>query len=999
LFASSFRSEALTRVLAGLLWAGSALALDPSLDASQYGHTAWRTRDGFANGPVLAFAQTPDGYLWLGTEFGLVRFDGVRAIPWVPPRGARLPHDHVRALLAARDGVLWIGTLSGLASWDGRSLATHPAFDDRSINALVEDRDRTLWVGAHTLKGGLVCAIRGAATECDGGDGTLGNAITSLYEDSKGVLWAAGRDRMWRWKPGPRNSLPGILDSLQALSESAPGTMVVARPAGLARIAEDRVVPYPLPGTSIKLSPTALLRDREGALWIGTRDRGLLHVHRGRTDAFTRADGLSGDWVGRLFEDREGNIWVTTLDGLDRFRALAAATHAKPQGVLAPAGSVLATRDGILVSTRFGLQLGREGRMVQLDVRGLPKPGVASLFEDRRGRIWLGSQSGVGYIEHGAYRSLEDVPGGYIDSFAEDRDGNLWVAHRERGLLRIAPDGQIAWNDMGQRTRRRLAADPVRGGIWIGDFLGGLTHFVDGRIAASYSVRDGFGKGRIKQVSVAGDGTVWAATDGGLSRIKDGRIATLDKHGGLPCDNVNWMIEDAEHAWWIHTACGLARIARGELDNWSAAADAGKAPRRIVTTVLDRPDGVQSVAFLGSYEPHAARSGDGKLWFVSDGGLMVVDPRDLRLNKLPPPVYVEGIVADRKPYEASSGVRLPPQVRDLAIEYTATSLVAPEKMQFKYRLEGRDRDWNDAGNRRQAFYTDLEPGDYRFRVIAANNSGMWNEQGATLEFSVAPAYWQTWWFRALCIAALVALLWALYRWRVRQIAREFSMTLDARVAERTRIARELHDTLLQGFHGVLLRFQTVLELLPHRASEAKQTLASTIEQAAAAITEGRDAVQGLRASTTETNDLAESIQTFADELAAEGGGEVELGMEVLGVPRPLHPIVRDEIFRIASEALRNAFRHAGARRIEVELRYDERRLRVGVRDDGRGIAPEVLSAGGREGHFGLHGMRERARLIGGKLTVWSAAQAGTEVELAVPAANAYAVVARVESAA
>src|SRR5258706_4686074 len=215
------------------------------------------------------------------------------------------------------------------------------------------------------------------------------------------------------------------------------------------------------------------------------------------------------------------------------------------------------------------------------------------------------------------------------------------------------------------------------------------------------------------------------------------------------------------------------------------------------------------------------------------------------------------------------------------------------------------------------------------------------------------------------------------------------MTLDARVAERTRIARELHGTLLQGFHGVLLRFQTGLELLPHRASEAKQTLASTIEQAAAAITEGRDAVQGLRASTTETNDLAESIQTFADELAAEGGGEVELGMEVLGVPRPLHPIVRDEIFRIASEALRNAFRHAGARRIEVALRYDERRLRGGVRDDGRGIAPEVLSAGGREGHFGLHGMRERAKVIGGKLTVWSAQDSGTEIELTVPAAHAY----------
>src|SRR5262249_30898570 len=312
-----------------------------------------------------------------------------------------------------------------------------------------------------------------------------------------------------------------------------------------------------------------------------------------------------------------------------------------------------------------------------------------------------------------------------------------------------------------------------------------------------------------------------------------------------------------------------------------------------------------------------------------------------------------------------------------------TSLVAPEKMQFKYKLEGRDRDWIDAGNRRQAFYTDLDPGSYRFRVIASNNSGVWNEQGATLEFSVAPAYWQTWWFRGLVIAALAALLWTLYRWRVRQIGREFSLTLDARVAERTRIARELHDTLLQGFHGVLLRFQTALELLPQRPNDARQILASTIDQAAAAITEGRDAVQGLRISATETNDLADSIRALADELAEEGGGNVGVRMEVQGAARPLHPIVRDEIFRIASEALRNAFRHAGAQQIEVELRYDPRELRLRVRDDGRGIESAVLSAGGREGHFGMQGMRERAKGIGGRLTVWSAAGSGTEVELSV----------------
>jgi signal transduction histidine kinase len=306
-------------------------------------------------------------------------------------------------------------------------------------------------------------------------------------------------------------------------------------------------------------------------------------------------------------------------------------------------------------------------------------------------------------------------------------------------------------------------------------------------------------------------------------------------------------------------------------------------------------------------------------------------------------------------------------------------------------LEGRDRDWTEAGNRRRAFYNDLDPGDYRFRVIASNNSGVWNEQGASLAFSVAPAYWQTWWFRASCAVALAALLWALYRWRVRQVARRFSATLDARVAERMRIARELHDTLLQSFHGVLLRFQTALDLLPERATEAKGVLAGAIDQAAEAITESRDAVQGLRSAVAQPDDLADAIRTLGEEFASNAGGDdVLLGVEVQGASRALHPIMRDEIFRIAGEAMRNAFRHAEAKRIEVELCYEANRFRLRVRDDGTGIDPKVLDQGGRAGHFGMPGMRERATLIGGNLAVWSAPQLGAEIELTVSASRAYA---------
>ena len=326
---------------------------------------------------------------------------------------------------------------------------------------------------------------------------------------------------------------------------------------------------------------------------------------------------------------------------------------------------------------------------------------------------------------------------------------------------------------------------------------------------------------------------------------------------------------------------------------------------------------------------------------------------------------------------------LPALIRDLQIDYTALSLVAPEKVRFRYKLEGWDRDWQDAGTRRQAFYTNLSPRKYHFQVMACNNSGVWNEAGETLDFSIAPTYYQTRWFQLSCVAAFMVLLSVLYRVRLRQVARQFNLRLEERVSERTRIARDLHDTLLQSFHGLLLRFQTASELFPTRPAEAKQTLDSAIEQAAQAITEGRDAVQGLRSSTVVTNDLALAINTLGEELA---GGETnpnaaEFHVGVEGTTRDLHPILRDEVYRIAGEALRNAFLHAEARRIEVEIRYDERQFRLRLRDDGKGIDSKLLNDDERPGHYGMRGMRERAKLLGGKLTVWSEVETGTEVEL------------------
>ncbi|MGA7079147.1 MAG: triple tyrosine motif-containing protein [Terriglobales bacterium] len=362
-------------------------------------------------------------------------------------------------------------------------------------------------------------------------------------------------------------------------------------------------------------------------------------------------------------------------------------------------------------------------------------------------------------------------------------------------------------------------------------------------------------------------------------------------------------------------------------------------------------------------------------------------------------MYVEQITADHTTYNASSDMtsaakghlRLPPRVRDLEIDYTALSFVAPEKVFFRYKLEGWDQDWKSVGNRRRAFFTNLAPGNYRFRVTACNNSGVWNEAGTFLDFSIAPAYYQTWWFRTLWVAAFLVLLWGLYQFRLRQLARQFNIRVEERVNERTRIARDLHDTMMQTFQGVLLKFHGLSIMLADRP-EAQQKLEGLLEQGQQAINEGREAVLGLRSSTVIANDLVRALTTIGEELAAKQDSEnpVAFQVEVEGETRDLHPILRDEVYRIACEAMRNAFHHSGAGRTEVAIHYDDRQFWVCIRDNGKGIDPKVLDGGGREGHYGLPGMHERAKLAGGRLVVRSRVNSGTEAEIMIPAALAYA---------
>jgi signal transduction histidine kinase/ligand-binding sensor domain-containing protein len=1003
-----------------------ASALDPSLDISQYAHTPWRVRDGFIKGTISAIAQTPDGYLWLGTEFGLVRFDGVQPVPWEPPPGQHLPSNRIFSLFAARDGTLWIGTAHGLASWKDGEVAQYPELRGQAVRAaIVEDHEGTIWVGGLASSSpGRLCMMQNGATRCYGEDGILENGVSGLYEDRNNNLWVGVRNGLWRWKPGPPKFYPapgpaGAGGGIQGLAETGEGVLLFGPRSGVMQLAGGKTSVYPLPGFAQQFTTARLLRDREGDLWIGTSDRGLVHVHDGRTDVFADADGLSGNFVTALFIDREGTTWAATEGGLDRFRKFSAVTLSLNQGLSnASVLSVLADRDGsVWLSTRRGLNrlvngqitvFGHSHSPVGRGVHGTSGRATAdgllsgnyagSMFQDRAGRIWVSTLREFGYLDNDRFITSKNVPGGAVYSICEDTAGNLWIANRERGLIELTRDGQVQqtpWTALGHRDpAMALAPDPSGRGLWVGFNRGGIAYFADGQVRASYAAGNRLGEGRVNGLRFDTDGTLWAATEGGLSRLKKGRVATLNSRNGLPCDSTHWVLEDDAHSLWLYTTCGLIRIVRSEVEAWAAAVDENKdAKLTIRATLFDSSDGVRSLEDNGGYTPHAVRSTDGRLWFLPSDGASVVDPRRLPFNHLPPPLHIERITADRSTYDApeKGKVRLPARVRDLQIDYTALSLVAPEKVQFRYRLEGWDQDWQDVGNRRQAFYSNLPPRDYRFRVTACNNSRVWNEAGASLDFSIAPAYYQTAWFRLSCVAALLALLVGFYQLRLRQVNHQFNLRLEARVAERTRIARDLHDTLLQSFQAVLMKFSAVTYFLPDRAAEAGTMLETAIEQARAAITEGRDTVYQLRSSTKITNDLARAIGTFGEELCAAPAGEPppEFRISVEGKSRELPPLVRHEIYWIACEALRNACSHAHAKRLEVEVRYERRNLRLRIRDDGKGIDPKVLGKGGREGHYGLPGMHERAKLAGGKMTVWSEVGAGTEIELTVPGAIAY----------
>ncbi len=949
--------------------------------------------------------QTADGYLWLGTNIGLFRYNGSHFSPWISPAGKRLQDSRIYSLAGTSDGSLWIGTGSGASRWKDGELVNYRHPYGR-IEDMLADRDGAVWIvrtqGSDDK--GPLCKISISGSRCyNNTDGVPFELATNIISDTAGNFWIGGYFGLCRWKPGsstmyfsrdPRKQQD--VGSIKSIAAGTDGSVwaSVERSGPALELEEFRNGSWTKHVyrqiSARNADVLALFVDRDNFVWLGTAHNGVYRIHGTTVEHFGREDGLSSDAIGSFFQDREGTLWIVTSAGVDNFRDMHVENFSMREGMYADgASTVIAGHDGTIWVGNFqSLNFLRNGRLSAItEGHGLPGRNVITLFEDHAGRIWLGIDSGLWVYENGSMRAIRRPNGsllGNVFTICEDIDHNIWV-RAGPNLYRISGYKVQEETTSEEIHRSYIIAAHPGGGIVLGTVTGDLIRFKEGKatllpdnsagaVNQPIHEKEEDPAKHVRDLLVKPDGSIWGTSADEFFIWKDGRREALTASNGLPCQDIFALLDDHRGSLWLSSACGLIRIADEEVNRW------WNHPHTDVkaTLVAGMLDGVQPG--MASLKPQMAVTPDGRIWMVNTRILQMFDPHDTRRNEIPPPVHIEQIIADRRTYMPHTDLRIPSRTRDLEIDYAALSFVVPKEVRYRYKLEGHDTEWRDPGNGRTAVYSNLSPRAYRFRVIACNNDGVWNETGAELDFRVEPAYYQTIWFRILCSILIVSTLWLLYRLRMWRMHESINARFDERMAERTRLARELHDTLLQTIQGSKMVADDALEGTADSGTmrRALERVSRWLEQA---TEEGRAALNSLRTSTTQVNDLVQAFERAGRECSTKGS--MEFTLQVDGAAEQMHPIVRDEVYRIGYEAIRNACSHSGGTLLEVDLSY-ERDLVLRVRDNGKGIHPEI-AASGKVGHFGLKGMQERALRVGGSLTLSSSAYSGTEVELVIPA--------------
>jgi signal transduction histidine kinase/ligand-binding sensor domain-containing protein len=994
---------------------------------------------------VSGIVQDNQGFMWFGTQHGLNRYDGYAFKVFVhdPKKLNSLGGVTTRALFKDRDGVLWVGCEQFLNKFEPAS-ETFTRYAIPFVRHISQDRDGLLWLSTATGLRRLDPAtgrVRLYSHDPNDPSSLSNNDVEASGEDREGRFWVASHSNG--------------LDEFDRASGKVILHIPLGEPVGAVSFYEDRLGQFwilngwgpqvlslferktntlrkcsllearsshtPLTGI------TAMLEDQNGNLWLATHGAGLLKLDRDR-QRFIRyrnhladPDSLPQDNAENLFSDREGGIWA----GLGRmgpvrfsprplpFRRLPHDPDSSNPTAEPFVGAIYEDHDGILWTgtpdalNRIDRANGRYTAIRQTPGRAMD---VITIREDRSGNIWAGTYGhGLHCFDQRTskfkiYRHNPADPyslsSDIVMRLLVDHKGTLWVGTIE-SLNRFDPStarfSTYRPNQQGESLSYHEIVEDQDGALWLGTEFSGLYRFdaVTGQFTAHYqhdvNGPETLSDNRVNSVHIDRMGGLWVGTQNGLNKLdrKTGKFEVYTRGDGLPDNAVGCVLEDGSGNLWMSTNRGVARFDK----------------QTKTFTSYSSADGLPGLDLTGWGA--CFQSPSGELFFGGFSGATAFYPNLIGAEYTPPIVFTEfelsgnrvGIGGDsplRESISSASKIVLSHKQSVFSLTFAGLSYSNPGTNRYRYRLEGLQRDWTETGSdRRQATYTTLPAGEYTFRAQAATSRGPWNDPGAVLRIKILPPWWATAWFSAIAVAGAAAGFWVLYRFRVRELSARMQSQMEERLGERARIARDLHDTLLQSFHGLLFRFQAVDNLLPSRPGEAKQTLESAIDDAAQAITEARDAVHELRSSTVVTNDLAAAVTALGEELAAHhttGAASQDSPtflVEVEGTPQDLHPILRDEIYRIAGEAVRNAFRHAKARRIEVEIRYYERELRVQIRDDGSGIDPGILSHEGRAGHWGLPGMRERAKRIGGQMDLWSELGVGTEVELRIPASIAY----------
>jgi len=973
----------------GIAYEGSAPSAAPAeappagntpASLTDYTLTNWPEEEGPFPFGIYAIAQDQPGYLWLGTRNGLVRFDGSEFVLWKGRES--LPDDRIAAILAARDGSLWLGfgTVGGVAQIIGGTARRYTAKDglgDGDVNGIVQDPNGTIWVASH---GGL-SGFDGQRWRLVGEDeGLPRGPVLGLWRDSRNRLWAGTTTGLYRRSADERAFARVEASSDGDVAEDRAGTIWVSDP-----LEAFRIVGHPRSNRSRSTRRAAagrgLLIDRSGALWVGTRGAGLMRVQGNsagvdpdRIEYLTRQQGLLSDEVRALFQDRNGSLWIGSRRGLSRLSESNIRSVPSPGGSDGFVTAVTVDRNGaVWTATATGLTR-RHGtaERTYTERDGLPGRIVTALHEDTQGFLWAATTLGVARLVGQRFIPLSTPAGtawsGYqIRSITSESNGALWLCDQERGLFRWKGGAVESLGDaVGGRKAYVVHADR-HDRVWIGSWAGGLSVYDRGRIS-SYGAEEGLPQGSVNDIFEDRSGRIWLATEHQLALVDGPRIRTFERNG-FPQTGVVSMLDDAAGDFWIGLGPSLMRIDQREFDAVAADPD-----HQLRYRLFGAEDGLPGTVGRPGV-PSVARTASGELLFVTSVGLAVVDPNRLRNRPLPALISVDSVSADGQPVAGDHDrVSIPARTTRLVVDYSVLNLTGG-KPRFRYKMEGFDGAWQDAGDRREASYTNLPPGSYTFRV-SSQHEDAWIEARTPLVVTILPAFYQTRTFYATAASSLALLLWFGWRRRVRQIKREFDLVL----AERSRLGREIHDTLLQSLVAVALEFDDISEQLGPTKAALKAQVIHIRTRVEEYILEARQSIANLRSPMLERSDLGTALQKSGESATATHGIRFEFALH--GMPRQLDETLAEQFLRIGQEAVSNAVRHGSASTIHMELYFDHTAVRLRVSDDGCGFDPDQPGLGA-DAHWGIAGMRERAERVGAQLRLISQPGAGTTVEAMV----------------